>query len=328
MNTSWRPPGPSNPAQHRRSAPRRIPVLDIGGTHVTSALISDGFVVEQHRGDLDSASSCPELIAQILAVASELRGVEDGAMWGIAMPGPFRYAEGIGDFRGVDKFHAFRGVDVGSELMSKLPRSPRSIRFVNDAEAYALGEWNAHGRPDRLICITLGTGTGSGFIAAGRPVRTGPEVPRGGDLHTETWRGQPLEETVSRRAIRRQFTKRSGIADDVDGITQRCRAGDPLACEVLDEAMDALGTVLGQWVNRFSAECVIVGGSMSLSWDVLGPRLGSALSRNCARHPVCSPSLLMDTAPLLGAAMVAGDAHPLGHTQHRSDDVREKEIPT
>jgi len=112
--------------------------------------------------------------------------------------------------------------------MSKLPGAPRSIRFVNVAEAYALGEWNAHGRPDRLICLTLGTGTGSGFIAAGRS-----EVPRGGDLHTETWGGQPLEETVSRRAIHRQFTKRSGIDDDVDAITQRCRAGDPPACGVL-----------------------------------------------------------------------------------------------
>lgn len=300
--------GPGGPAQHRGFDALPVPVLDIGGTHVTSALVDGGLVVEKHQESLDSSGSCAELIAQIVAAASQVRGVGDGATWGIAIPGPFRYAEGIGDFRGVDKFHAFQDVDVGSQLRSRLPWSPRSLRFINDAEAYALGEWHAHGRPDRLICITLGTGTGSGFIAGGRVVRTGQQVPRGGDLHTQIWGGKPLEETVSRRAIRRHFTARSGIVDDVRGIAQRCRSGDALAGEVLDDAMGALGAVLGHWVDAFSADSVIVGGSMSLSWDIFGPRLGAALSRNCLRQPFYGPALLVEAAPLLGAAIFAGAA--------------------
>lgn len=327
MSTSWPPRRPVSSAQHRGSGALRIPVLDIGGTHVTAALVDGGLVVDQHHESLNSAGSCAQLIDQIVAAASRVRGVEDGATWGIAIPGPFRYAEGIGDFRGVDKFHAFQGVDVRSQLLSKLPWSPRVLRFINDAEAYALGEWDAHGRPERLICITLGTGTGSGFIADGRLVRTGPGVPHGGDVHTQTWRGQPLEDTVSRRAIRRQFTARSGIVDDVKGIAQRCRASDPMACEVLDDAMEALGTVLGRYVDMFLADSVVVGGSMALSWDVFGPRLDAALSRNCSRRPSLRPALLMDAAPLLGAAIFVGAEQPGGHIQ-QSPDVYEKEIST
>lgn len=306
MSAARPPHGPVGPAQQGESGPLRTPVLDIGGTHVTAALIAGGLVVDQHHEPLDSAGSCTELIDQIVATASQVRGIQDGATWGVAIPGPFRYAEGIGDFSGVDKFQALQGVDLGSRLVSRLPWSPRLLRFINDAEAYAVGEWDAHGRPARLVCITLGTGVGSGFIADGRLVRTGPGVPAGGDLHTETWRGQPLEDTVSRRAIRRQFTARSGIIDDVKGIAQRCRAGDPTACGVLDDAMEALGTVLGRYVDMFSADSVVVGGSMALSWDVVGPRLDAALSGHCAKRPSLRPALLMDAAPLLGAAIFVG----------------------
>jgi glucokinase len=326
VNAAPPPDTLASPPPPWRSGKLLIPVLEIGGTHVTAALVEGGLVVDQHHEVLDSAGTCTQMIDQIVAVASKVRGVEDGSTWGIAIPGPFRYTEGIGDFRGVDKFQAFQGVDVGSQLLSKLPWSPLALRFINDAEAYALGEWDTHHRPERLICITLGTGTGSGFISHGQLVRTGPEVPPGGNLHTQTWREQPLESTVSRRAIRRQFTARSGKVDDVKGIAQRCRAGDPMACEVLDEAMEALGTVLGRYVDIFLPNSIIVGGSIALSWDVIGPRLNAALSRSCARRPSLGPALLMDAAPLIGAAIFVGAEQPHGRIQQHAD-VYKKEMP-
>ena len=285
-----------------------IPVLDIGGTHVTSAMVRGGVVVEQHRADLDSQAPGPRLIGQIGLIASRLHGPGPDATWGIAIPGPFDYAAGVGDFEGVDKFQDLRGVAMGPVLRRALPGPPGSLRFINDAEAYALGEWAAHGRPRMLICITLGTGVGSGFLADGEPVTTGSDVPSGGNVHTQTWDGLPLEDTVSRRAIRRQYRDRCGIVDDVAGITQRYRDGDPIAGEVLNSAMEVLGTVLGPWVDRFGAEVVVIGGSMAASWDVLGPPLLSALRDHSSFQPACAPGLLGDDAPMVGAALFAGRA--------------------
>ena len=60
---------------------------------------------------------------------------------GVAMPGPFDYDTGIGRFHDVGKFDALNGVDVGAALRPRRPGLPPAIAFVNDAAAFAIGEW-------------------------------------------------------------------------------------------------------------------------------------------------------------------------------------------
>ena len=66
---------------------------------------------------------------------------DDGSLWGVAIPGPFDYVRGIADFHGVGKFDALRGVDLGDVLRRTLTRANGRVSFVNDAEAFAIGEW-------------------------------------------------------------------------------------------------------------------------------------------------------------------------------------------
>lgn len=280
------------------------PVLDIGGTHVTAARVANGTVVEQYRGPLDADADASAIISQIATIAAHLTGLTPGSRWGVAIPGPFDYVRGVGDFRSVEKFQSLRGFDVGAALCTVLPGRPDRVAFVNDAEAYALGEWDTRGRPERLICITLGTGVGSGFIADGALITAGPEVPVDGNIHNEQWDGRPLERTVSREAIRRTFAACGGTAD-VEEITRLARDGDEGAGRVLREAMLVLGKVLARWVGRFRPDAVVVGGSMSQSWDVLSPGLFAGLAQSNVTRPRPSPAQLVDTAPLVGAAIIA-----------------------
>ena len=155
------------------------------------------------------------------------------------------------------------------------------------------------------MCITLGTGVGSGFIAGGALITAGPEVPVDGNIHTEQWDGRPLERTVSREAIRRTFAAARGGTADVEEITRLARAGDECAGRVLREAMVVLGNVLARWVGRFCPDAVVVGGSMSRSWDVLSPGLLAGLAQSNVHGPHPSPAQLVDTAPLVGAAIIA-----------------------
>ena len=43
-----------------------------------------------------------------------------------------------------------------------------SVKILNDADAAAYGEYVASGKADSFICITLGTGIGSGIIINGK----------------------------------------------------------------------------------------------------------------------------------------------------------------
>lgn len=283
------------------ATPAAVPVLDIGGTHVTAASVAGDAVLEQYRVPLDAHSDPVRIVEQIVEAARRLRGPRDTARWAVAIPGPFDYTGGIGDFAGVDKFQSLKGFDLGRALRCALPETPAVVSFVNDAEAAALGEWSARGRPHRLVSLTLGTGVGSGFILDGHPVTSGPNVPSDGNIHTETWHELPLEQTVSRDAIRRAFETRTGSNADVDDIARLARGGHRAAAAALTEAMIALGAVLARWVDRFDPEVVVIGGSMSRSWDVLKPGLLYGLGL-AEREPIVTPTRTADDAPLIGAS--------------------------
>lgn len=281
-----------------------IPVLEIGGTHVTAAWTDAAAtrVGGRVRRSLDAQGSAEEILGAIVGCARTLP-VPPGAPWAVAVPGPFDYDRGVALFEGVGKFDSLRGTDVRAALRARLPQRPGRVVFRNDAHAFLAGEWHAGAARGHRRCvgITLGTGVGSAFLADGRACRDGVGVPPQGRIDLVRVGGRPLEDTVSRRAIR------AGYGDphaDVRDIAERARAGDPRARRVLDQAFGALGEVLGPFLASFGATVLVVGGSMAASWDVVGPGLRGGLGD----APVAVlTSDLADEAALIGAALaVAG----------------------
>lgn len=286
-----------------------VPVMEIGGTHVTTALVamaeSVPLVVERHRAPLGADDDAAQIVDALVRAADKLH-LPDAPAWGIAIPGPFDYEHGVGHFEHVGKFEHLNGFDLGSALREQLQPSPQQVHFLNDADAFGLGECAAGaGRHhDRAVCLTLGTGVGSAFIANGTPVNDGPTVPQDGSAHLLSVDGQPLEDTVSRRAIRRTYSQYTGEWLDVHEIAQRARLGDRVALGVLDNAMRALGEAIGPWVRSFDATVLVVGGSISKSWDILERPLRAGLM---IAHPDLIRTELLaasiaDDAPLVGAA--------------------------
>jgi glucokinase len=286
------------------------PGLEIGGTHVTAGLVEFGDgpprVRHDRREPLDATGTAEQIIDTIARCAAAIPA-PPGATWGAAVPGPFDYERGIGLFRGVGKFDALHGVEVGASLLGRLPGAG-PVRFLNDADAFLLGEWCAGAARGhrRAAGLTLGTGVGSSFLADGAPVTGGEEVPPEGRAHLLTWNDRPLEETVSRRAIMARYERITGERVDVREIAARAGSGAPAAREVLERAFRALGRALGPWWVRFGASVVVVGGAMAGSWDLIEPALvagaeaetdGSAPSLVAAHHP--------GQAPLIGAALHA-----------------------
>ena len=309
------------------------PALEIGGTHVAGALIDlDARRVvagSQVRIHLRPDGEATEILDSILDCARALPPVAS-TTWAVAAPGPMDYRRGIGRYEGVAKFEALNGVDIRAALLAGLATSATEISFVNDAEAFAIGEWAAGAAAghDRVAGITLGTGVGSAFLDRGAVVSDGPLVPPNGRVHLLEIDGRPLEETVSRRAILARYealrtADAPGSADghhatDVRELADLARGGDADAAAAIDDALEALGLALGPWLARFGATVFVVGGSMAGSWDLVEPPLVRGLASGTP-GPMGSVAVMAAAHPgeagLVGAALHARAALQAGLTE-------------
>ncbi|MFZ7088881.1 ROK family protein [Curtobacterium sp. RRHDQ10] len=283
-----------------------VGVMDIGGGHVTAALVDaedPGHVLVEAESPLDPHASRDVLLDTIAATGRRLLVPAGPApvRWAIAIPGPFDYAAGSGTFEGVEKFRALAGVDLRAGLASRLGVAPGAVGFLNDATAYGLGEWaaGAGARVDRLVCVTLGTGVGSAFLDGGHEVDSGPDVPPGGEAHLIRIEGEPLETVISTRALTAAYTRLTGRGATVAEICAAARAGEADAALVMRTGMLALGRALSPWIERFGATRVVVGGSIARSWDVIGAPLRDGLGMPDVE---VVPAELGAVAPVVGAA--------------------------
>ncbi|MFF2051098.1 ROK family protein [Leifsonia sp. NPDC058194] len=295
-------------------------VVDVGGSHVTAAAVGTAAVGRAGSGGarllsrverlVDSHASSAAVLdawASACVEAAAGAGIDPGGCdWGLAMPGPFDYERGVGHYAGVGKFERLAGVDIRSALSERLGAHPDRIRFVHDAGAYGIGEWRfgAPTRHARFVCVTLGTGVGSAFVDDGSLVFDRADVPPGGEVHRLPFDGRDLEETVSTRALLARYAS-SDPGLSVKDLAGLARAGDARAQHEFDTAMEALALAVGPWLREFEATALVVGGSISRSWDVLerGFRSGlDACAPELAATLVIAPSRLLADAPLYGAA--------------------------
>jgi glucokinase len=131
--------------------------------------------------------------------------------------------------------------------------------------------------------VTLGTGIGSAFLIDGIAQRHGPGVPPDGRLDLVRVDGRPLEDRVSRRAIRARYSALIGDPAaghlDVRDIASRAGAGDPDATRAVDGALHVLGRVVAPMALTFGATVLVVGGSIALAWEVIDAPLRSGMDQ-------------------------------------------------
>ena len=278
-----------------------IGALDIGGTHATAAAVDltaqPPRVDTPHQRRYGPAATRQELLVGILeAVTAAHR--PDIERWGVAAPGPFDYARGICLVTGLGKLEALYGVDLRTALSQELDVEQEAISFLNDADAFLLGEWvdGAATGASRAIGITLGTGVGSAFLVDGRIASEGPGVPPEGEMHRTQLRGLPFEDRVSPRAVLSTY---GGDADDFATVASQAREGEPGARIVVESYATDLAEGLHPWVESFRPETLVFGGSISGTWDLIGPEVTNRLAEVC---PNIHRSARPDYAPLIGAA--------------------------
>lgn len=261
--------------------------VDIGGHHVAvaavaraapGALVADSYRHCSCTPDDDRDTLIAAWAGAIDTVIDRV-GPDRVQGIGIAMPGPFDYAAGIGYFEGNAKFAALYGVDVAQALSDAL-HHPRPVRFLNDATAFTVGCVAIGAAPAcaKVVGVTLGTGLGSAFLRDGIPTIAGDNVPPHGSLWHLPFGDGIADDHVSARWLTARIRERRAGTDTVIAAADAARGGDAPAAAIFADYGRNLGTILSPWVARFGADTVMLGGRICGAFDLFGPALRDALS--------------------------------------------------
>jgi glucokinase len=273
-----------------------VAAIEVGGTHVSAARVDvSSAAVEpasRLRLTLPEEGSRAELLEPIVRAARSV--AEPGTRLGVAFPAPFDYESGVCMIR--HKLAGLYGVDLRAELADSVGDG-RAIAFLNDADAFLLGEaWAGAARGHtRAAGITLGTGIGSAFLEDGLIVDDDPRVPPEGSLHLVPFRGAPVEDAISSRGVLARYGPEPGLG--VSTIAARARAGEAHATEVFRAFGSDLAEFVGPWLEAFAPTCLVAGGSIARAWDLFGPELERAFP-----GVAVGIATNIDDAALLGAA--------------------------
>jgi glucokinase len=310
--------------------------VDLGGTYLRTATIDPRGRIQFRRKQRTPVTDDPQEIVSAIVMAarkcdeqSEAAGYSLGTI-SIVVPGTVDIASGritrIPNVPALDSF----------ELTAALTDSlNRPVILENDANAAAVGEmWLGAARGYRtIVCLTLGTGVGSGIIldgklwhgandSAGEIGHTSIE-PFSGDACSCGSRGC-LEVYASATAIVRMAREGlsrhpSSVLSSPDDLTAQDifaagRNGDGLAVEVFHRMGDYLGVGLANVINILNPEMIVIGGGVANGWELFAKQMLQRIHQYAFRLPAANvkivPAQCGDDAGLLGAARLAEDLKP------------------
>jgi glucokinase len=280
---------------------RSVLAFDIGGSHISVArcTLNDFRILGTARAPLPPDLNCNEFIELLRGLGHEM-GLDQSALDGavLAVPGPFDLVSGISLMR--HKLKSLYGVNLRIRLAECFGWRPEQFRFVNDAVAFLLGEVQsgAASGAKRAIGIVLGTGIGSAFASEGHWLNQGKGIPPGGEIWNLPYRNGIVEDLLSTRAIKGEYTARTGKDREVITIASHADS-DSDALAVFQTFGLNLGQVIRDVLAPFDPDVVVLGGGISVSARLFLPFAQNQLNGLGFK---LVPSSLLDKAPLLGAA--------------------------
>lgn len=296
--------------------------LDIGGSkYVVGIIRRDGTIVAKRAGrwkNLTVDHVMSTLIAESRLLISETR--ETPAAIGATIPGLTDAERGLwveASFSGI------RNLPICALLTEALGLP---AYCENDGSAYALAEmiFGCCQDVSDFIFMNVSNGIGGAIVTGGKLLR-GHRGSAGefGHCHIvdggrDCKCGQQgcLEAYAAGPAITRNYIEMGGDPADAKLIADRARAGDdPYAQAVYDLEGEYLGRVLATAINLLNPERVVIGGGVSLAFDLFEENLRTTI----ADHTYSSANPNVDVRPTpLGydAGLYSGAAIAISQREH------------
>ena len=312
---------------------RKALAIDVGGTNVKIALVdsngkigySDTIPTRAEMGYEYTVNNMKQAIRDLLTETKlspkDIEGI------GFGLPGQVDFKSGI--VRLITNIPGWVEIPLAKMIEDEF-HIP--TRIDNDVRCAALGELNfgAGKGCENLICITVGTGIGSGLIVNGKLVRgasnaageighiklqmqDGPICGCGDTGCLEAFASGPSIVAMAEEYIMGgKSTKYREMANGNDItpfiVAEAAKAGDAVARRIYTKMGEYIGIGLASVVNLLNPEKIIIGGGVAGAGDILFTPLKETLKKRAMKIAGDTvevvPAQLGNTAGVIGASLL------------------------
>jgi glucokinase len=311
--------------------------IDLGGTKIQTAIIdAEGAVKGEARHPTPTKGGPADVAAAMgkaLVEAAEAAGVQSSDLEGVGVGSPGDVDEKAGTVSTARNLPDWEGsFPLGEALEKDLGTK---VRIGNDVQVATEAEYHlgAGQGVDSLIGVFWGTGVGGGLILGGKPwlgrgaageighmviKRGGAKCPCGRRGCMEAYSGRAAMEAEARRRQEDgektdlfKLMEKHGKPRLTSSIWDRAiDNGDKLAIELIDRAIEALGTGIASAINLLDPEAIIIGGGLGLRF---GERYMEPLLEEMRKHvffdtmPDVKMASLGDLGGAIGASLLVSN---------------------
>jgi glucokinase len=312
--------------------------IDLGGTKIQAAVVDGRNQVrgEARRptprkgGPRDVAAA----MAEAMREAAEAAGVETASLVGVGVGSPGMVDDRAGAVSGARNLPGWAGTFALAEALADALGAPvrlgNDVQVATDAE-YALGAGREF---ESLLGVFWGTGVGGGIILGGRPwlgrgaageighvvvKRDGARCPCGRRGCMEAYAGRASMEAHARKL--HEDGEKTDLFKlmkhhDRDRLTSGIWARaldreDRMATDLIDRAVEALGTGIASALNLLDVEAVVIGGGMGVRFgEPYAERIKAAMMPHLFaddRPPAVRVAALGDLGGAIGASLLVAE---------------------
>jgi glucokinase len=309
--------------------------IDLGGTKIQTAIVDSAGEVSGEARRPTPTSGGPQDVADEMAAAlreaAEQAGVETATLEGVGVGSPGDADERTGVVSSARNLPGWDGSFPLAEALKKALGT--EVRVGNDVQVATEAEFHlGAGREfQSLIGVFWGTGVGGGLVLDGKPwlgrgaageighvvvKRGGAKCPCGRRGCMEAYAGRlAMEAEARRRQEEGHKTDLFKLMEKHDkprltsGIWERAiDANDHMAEDLINRAIEMLGTGVASAVNLIDPEAVIIGGGLGIRF---GERYMEPLMKEMSKHlfvderpPAVRVATLGDLGGAIGASLL------------------------
>lgn len=303
--------------------------VDLGGTKINTVLADlEGNVVSQttvptqaKEGELPVLNRIIQTVETVIAEGKVT--LNDVKAIGIGSPGPLDAKEGVIISTPNLPFKNFNLVKPLSEKFD-IP-----VYLDNDANVAAIGEFmfGAGKGCKNMVYFTVSTGVGGGAILDGKIYRGAtcnaleighttilPDGPRCNCGNIGCLEALSSGTAIGKRGIEAAASNVETSLKKYDNITSyevfvEAAAGDKVAKDIVDKALNYLGIGVSNAVVTFDPEAVIIGGGVSKAGEIVFEKVREVVNTRCfktmAENCKILPAGLGTDAGVIGAVALA-----------------------
>jgi len=314
--------------------------IDLGGTKIEAIVVDAGnTVLGQSRRPTPTEGGPQDVADQMAAAmeaAAEAANVTTGDLQGVGVGSPGSVDDAKGTVSQARNLPGWEGSFELAKALSDALKTP--VHLGNDVQVATRAEVElGAGKPyNSLLGVFWGTGVGGGVVIDGKlwlgrgsageighmvVKRDGAHCPCGRRGCMEAYSGRAAMEARARREVDKgaktdlfKLMKQKGRARLTSSVWEAAYVRqDPLAVELIERAVRALGAGIASAVNLLDIEAVIIGGGLGVRFgQPMAERISTEMHPhlfNDDRPPAVRVAGLGDVGGAVGAAMLARPGH-------------------